>query len=339
MEDFIGYVYLYIDGTNDFEYVGQTTKTVEKRFKQHAKANTRIGYAIRAHGEDMFVIVILKVCHSKAELDYWERRFIKLRNTKHPNGYNMTDGGEGTLGHKHLPETLKKMSKRGEKHPNYGKHRTPETCKKISEALTGKIRSDEHCKHISEAKKGQIPSDETRNLMSESRRGEKNHNYGKPRDPETCAKIGAAQRAYSPYKNLLAELDARNMSYTALAILLGLHSSTVTEKMRGKKNFTECDKAKLVEIFGKPIEYLLEYYEAEPDEDVTAPKRKSPYKNLLAELDARNISYADLARLMGLEKNSLARKIRGVRSFTQSDKAKLVEIFGKPIDYLLERAD
>ena len=369
-----GFIYAIIDGTNDFEYIGQTTKTVEERFKQHAQADSYIGHVIRAHGEDLFVVAVLKVCHSKDELDFWERHFIKSRNTKAPNGYNLTDGGDGVVGwtdemrarvseantgKKRTSEQRANISaaqverfkdpaerekisasKRGEKHPNYGKHRSAETRKRISEAHKGKTFTPEHCEHISEAKKGQIPSDETRDRMSEARRGEKNHNYGKPRDPKTCSKIGAAQRGYSPYKNLLAELDARDMSYSALAKLLGLHPTTVTEKMRDKKPFTERDKIKLVDIFKKTIKELLARDESGRDEDVSKPKRKSPYKNLLAEMDARHMSYADLAKLMGLEKNSLARKIRGVRSFTESDKKKLAEIFfDKSIEYLLERDD
>lgn len=31
-----GIIYLLIDATNDKEYVGQTTRTVEERFKEHA---------------------------------------------------------------------------------------------------------------------------------------------------------------------------------------------------------------------------------------------------------------------------------------------------------------
>lgn len=57
-------------------------------------------------------------------------------------------------------------------------------------------------------------------------------------------------------KNLLNELDVHNLSYRRLSELLGVSSAAI--KMRGKRNFTERDKTKLVEIFGKPIEYLLE---------------------------------------------------------------------------------
>lgn len=51
-----GVVYLLIDGTNDMEHVGQTTRSGKARFKEHTKADSCIGRAIRAHGADMFVI-------------------------------------------------------------------------------------------------------------------------------------------------------------------------------------------------------------------------------------------------------------------------------------------
>lgn len=90
-----GVVYLLIDGTNDKEYVGQTTRTVEERFKEHKFGNQYVDNAIRKHGADMFTTAILKVCYSREELDHWETHFIKSRNTLAPNGYNLTEGGEG----------------------------------------------------------------------------------------------------------------------------------------------------------------------------------------------------------------------------------------------------
>ncbi|MBR4384324.1 MAG: GIY-YIG nuclease family protein [Selenomonadaceae bacterium] len=90
-----GIIYLLIDGTNDLEYVGQTTKTFEERFKGHLYGDQYIDRVIRKRGVDMFATAILKVCYSQEELDYWERHFIKSRNTMAPNGYNCTSGGEG----------------------------------------------------------------------------------------------------------------------------------------------------------------------------------------------------------------------------------------------------
>ena len=264
-----GSIYAIIDGTNDFEYVGQTTRSVEERFKEHTKADSRIGYAIRAHGEDLFVVVVLKVCNNKDELDYWEQRLIKSRNTKHPNGYNMTDGGEGTAGI--TPETREKLSAahKGRKLPP----RSPEHCANISAAKKGKKqkpRSPQHCANISAALTGKTFTAERCANISAAKKGKKQ----KPRSPQHCAnisavnrgkivtaetgaKISVSKRGYSLFKNLLRELDARKMSYAALAKLLGLSQVNISRKMRGERNFTERDKVKLVEIFGKPIEYLL----------------------------------------------------------------------------------
>ena len=92
-------------------------------------------------------------------------------------GYNSTDGGEGFTGHKHSEKTRKKISeagkgrevseetrekirqshlgrkcteeqrkhmsdaKKGENHPNWGKHRSEETKKKISQSRKKPIRN------------------------------------------------------------------------------------------------------------------------------------------------------------------------------------------------------
>ena len=134
-----GVIYTLIDGTNDKEYIGQTVRPVEVRFKQHAKTDSYIGRAIRAHGEDMFSIVVLKECESKEELDYWEKHFIKSRDTMLPNGYNLKDGGNG--GSIPCAETRAKlsMSKIGENHSFFGKHHTAETKSKISATNKGNI--------------------------------------------------------------------------------------------------------------------------------------------------------------------------------------------------------
>ena len=73
-----GVIYALIDGTNGFEYIGQTTKTAEERFKEHMYSPHYIGNAIRKHGAENFVIAILKVCYSKAELAFWEKAFHQV---------------------------------------------------------------------------------------------------------------------------------------------------------------------------------------------------------------------------------------------------------------------
>ena len=319
-----GVVYALIDGTNDFEYIGQTTRSVELRFKEHAKDPYYIGNAIRAHGEDMFVIVILKVCYSKAELDFWERHFIKSRDTMVPNGYNLTNDGEGDI---LCDETRKKLSAMRK-----GVKKSPEHRAKIGAAHKGKKVPDETRAKLSVGRKGKKHSAESIAKMSAERTGEKNSFFGKHHTDETISKVSAIRRGDSPYKNILSELDARQWSYNRLAKLLSLSQPSISNRMQGKTKFTNDDIVKLVEIFGKPAEYLLERDDGETS---VSKKHETPYKNLLAELNKRQLTYIALSKLLDLSIATFSAKMSGKENFTAAQVAKLVEIFGKPADYLL----
>lgn len=315
MKTVYGVIYLLIDGTNDKEYVGQTTRTVEERFKEHANYNNSyIDNAIRAHGADMFVVAVLKECANKEELDFWERYLIRSRNTIAPNGYNLTDGGEGGIpcdetrakmsaalkGRPKSPETRAKLSAasatlRGEKNPFFGHHHTDETRAKISASKIGKHLSEETRAKMSAVRKGVPKSPEHRAKMSVSRMGAKNPHYGKKNTPEHQAKIVAAN------------LGAKRTPETCARI-----SAALT---------------------GKP-------FTAERCANISAAQRgDSPYKNLLRELDAHKLSYHRLAELLNLAQSIISRKMHCKRNFTIRDRIRLEEIFGKPADYLLERDD
>ena len=78
-------------------YVGQTVRSLKKRIREH-KNNTKslIGRALHKYGEENFVWVILEECDSREQLDEREIYWIKTLNTKFPNGYNLTDGGNSS---------------------------------------------------------------------------------------------------------------------------------------------------------------------------------------------------------------------------------------------------
>ncbi len=334
-----GVVYMIWNLVNGGRYVGQTIQPLKKRFQEHAKCkkNAPISRAIRKYGKENFYCGVIKSCASKEELDYWEKFYIATLKTKVPCGYNRTDGGEGTIGYRHTPECRAKLSaeKTGEKNHFFGKHLSEEHRASIKTALTGKTRSPEHCKNLSLSKLGKPLPPETCIKMAEAQSGEKNHNYGKPCAPEISSKISMKNRGNSRFQNLLKEIDAHNLSYHRLAELMGIAYTTVSAKMLGRLKFTANDAEKLVEIFGKPADYLLKEEEICDAECVKAQRNDSPYKNLLNELDVHNLSYRRLSELLGV--SSAAIKMRGKRNFTERDKIKLVEIFGKPIEYLLER--
>ena len=208
----MGVIYLRTNKINGKKYLGQATnlKTRQNRWKclSEKYAGVLINRARAKYGIEAFDFEILKECDDK-ELDFWEMYYIKELNTKAPNGYNLTDGGDGCKGYSPSEETKRKLSeknkgkKRSEdfkkliskimkdkKHSeeairktaeaNRGKKRSNETRKKMSESQKGKKRSEETKMKISEARKGIIFSEETKRKMSEARKGIPNIKLSKP---------------------------------------------------------------------------------------------------------------------------------------------------------------
>lgn len=83
-------------------YIGKTKKGITHRFKQHVlnAVNNRqkspyVENAIRKYGESNIVVQILLECESEDDLSFHEIALIKEHNTLCPNGYNLTEGGDG----------------------------------------------------------------------------------------------------------------------------------------------------------------------------------------------------------------------------------------------------
>lgn len=102
-----GIIYKLTSPSNK-SYVGLTTKTLQKRIKQHWRSGTNddevkwdcrlLHAAIYLHQDiNLWRIEILMECDN-SELDEAEVNMIKLHNTFMPNGYNMTKGGRGIYG-------------------------------------------------------------------------------------------------------------------------------------------------------------------------------------------------------------------------------------------------
>ena len=362
-----GVIYLLIDGINDMEYVGQTTRSVEERFNEHKKRKKYlISKAIRAHGAENFAIAILKECANKEELDFWEKHFIKSRNTLSPNGYNLTEGGEGGIpcaevyakisaakkGHEVSKETRAKLAAvnigksqtpeareknaeahRGEKNNFFGKHHTEETKAKISEKK--KNPSAETRAKLSAINKGRRHTAEARAKMSATRKGKKRQSHTE----EAKLKMSVARRGESPYKNLLAEMDTRQISYAALAKILDLTVATVSAKMRGKVKFMVKDIAKLVEFFGKPVEYLM----TRDDGEIFSVCKgyNSPFKNLVATIVEHQLTYKSLVEPLGLSTSSVSCKMRGEKNFTPEEMITIKNFLGveMSVEELFKRFD
>lgn len=86
-------------------YVGQTKYTSQSRWKEHVdeadsgvqKGCRYLNNAIRRYGADAFKLTVVWR-GPISQLDEMEKHYIKEFNTRDPNGYNLTDGGQGFTG-------------------------------------------------------------------------------------------------------------------------------------------------------------------------------------------------------------------------------------------------
>jgi group I intron endonuclease len=159
-------VYLITNEVNGKQYIGQTVRSLQVRWKKHLSAvvlgsEYYFHKAIRKYGEENFSLLVLHICETKEEMDFTEVFYISLLGTKAPKGYNSTEGGEGTVGHKHTEESIQKMRS------SHSGHRTTEEHKeKLRKASEGVPKSKEHCRSISEGRKGIKFSSEHRKNIS-----------------------------------------------------------------------------------------------------------------------------------------------------------------------------
>ena len=225
----VGYIYLITDTTNNMKYVGQHHYNKEGELDQNYHGSGVIIKNIYKKRPETLKEEYIKTCYSEEEMCSDEQHYIKVFDTLWPNGYNLTEGGEGEIPceetrkkisesnkgrifsdehrrklslvnkGKHLSEeTRKKISEStsGEKNPFYNKHHSEETRRKISDSRKGipahnkgKHPTEETRRKISEANKGKHPTEETRRKMRNAHSGEKHHFFGKKFSEEHRKKL------------------------------------------------------------------------------------------------------------------------------------------------------
>ena len=89
-------------------YVGQTSRSLKKRFNEHAKCrSSAIGKAIQKYKRENFTVEMLEACETIDQANEREKYWIDFYNTIAPNGYNLTDGGKNCV---YSKETCRKIS-------------------------------------------------------------------------------------------------------------------------------------------------------------------------------------------------------------------------------------
>lgn len=206
-------IYLIENLVNNKKYIGLTTKTSEKRFKEHlwvAETNdgnikkNAIHRAIKKYGKDNFKLVVIEKCDTLNELFVSEKKWINHYKSFGPKGYNETAGGEGNPGwvmSEKRKDFLRKL-RIGTKHSEEAKI-------KMSLSRKGKKFSEKHKKSLSEAQKGpknhrygKTFTAEQKTKRSKLLSGKLNPFYGKQHSTQTKQKLSEKNKGrFSGNKN------------------------------------------------------------------------------------------------------------------------------------------
>jgi group I intron endonuclease len=199
-------VYKVTNKINGKIYIGQTTKTLETRFKEHQVRGNLLFQAIKKHGVENFKIEEIDSACSMDELNALEEYHIHFNNSITPGGYNLRAGGNCST---FSEATKKKMSeaKKGKTPWNKGVRNTEEYRKELQ---TKRLRKDRGCgKHRT------------------------------PRSLEHCEKLSKVNALPVTGYNLKTQITIQFNSGAEAAVALGLNKSTINKGI-GKNYKTRC---------------------------------------------------------------------------------------------------
>lgn len=182
-------IYKITNKINNKSYIGQTTRSLKDRIKQHLKRKDclAIKNAIDKYGIESFDITIIDKAENIEELNKKESEYIAQFKTLYPEGYNLNTGG---FNKKWSEESKKKMSK-----SHTGKKLSQEHKNNISKSVINVFKNNPEKKlkgrkqaiksllvyysKNQHPKKGKKLSEESKKRISQAKLGFKNPQFGK----------------------------------------------------------------------------------------------------------------------------------------------------------------
>lgn len=172
-------------------YFGITKRSPPSRWAEHVHDSRRkrgnrrafLHNAIRQYGADAFTFEVVRTVATREEACDIERAMIAEFQTMRPRGFNLTSGGESTVGTKHSDETRAKNKARWEDPafkgntlvglrrnarwtgPDAERHKQ-DAAKRMSERNKQNWRDPDYAAHTVEALRNREVSDETRAKVS-----------------------------------------------------------------------------------------------------------------------------------------------------------------------------
>lgn len=160
-------VYKITNKINNKVYIGITSKGLSARWKEHLYnaehgCPFKLHNALRKYGKENFSIELIDFCNSWEELEEKEKYYIsEYKSLQDEFGYNMTEGGDGTIGRYVTMETRDKIRQKA-----LGREVSEETREKLSEA--GKVRTENR---VSYWKSGKIGDSRRKPILQYTKEG------------------------------------------------------------------------------------------------------------------------------------------------------------------------
>lgn len=250
-------IYKIVNTLNGKTYVG-STKDFQKRWKRHFNdlekqqhSSIKLQRSYNKHGKNVFVCEIIEeIPYEKDKILEREQYWIDTLNSKE-NGYNIADASFGDCLTNHplkeeiiakmkktlrdkisamsVEERKEKWGKPGDKNGMYGRHRTEEEKRHLSEINKGRTS----------VFKGKHHSEETKRKLSEMRKGknigEKNPFYAKHHSEETKKRISEMTKGRIPPNRRKVKVDEQIFeSVTECSKHFGVCQGTVLFRIKSK---------------------------------------------------------------------------------------------------------
>lgn len=163
-------------------YIGQTSKSIDDRFKRHKrcaerKVNRYLYDSMNHHGYDKFIVTLLEEVETKEQADEREKYWIKTLDTLFPNGYNMTTGGGGGNTILLMTDEQKKDLYARQANSRRGRKMSDEFREKMSKIHKGKEISQTQREQISATLKRKYASGEIKAVLPELKYGSEHNQW------------------------------------------------------------------------------------------------------------------------------------------------------------------
>ena len=226
------FIYKITNKINNKIYIGQTIRSIEKRWKGHwmdiKRVNTYLSKAMKKYGKENFIIEEIDGANSLSELNYKEWIYIHKLNCLAPNGYNLKEGGRNG---------------------------------KMSKITREKMRSNKL------GKKGPERSQEWRDNISKSKLGNKNGMFKK-----TSPTKGKSFYDWTKGEGLQKFRESRNKlkrkvvmlddSFNEILCFYGLVDASKFVGLKSRSTITDCiSRSKKTRKPYKAAGYFWKYYE------------------------------------------------------------------------------